>query len=105
LKHFSEATAPDDWEKSALVAFKSGNEEYLEFAEMNGTPFLRIIRSLATESDCLKCHAHQGYQVGDVRGGISVSVPMAPYLSYHTQEMKVHGFSFTVLRRKCSQQI
>ena len=97
LKHFSEATAPDDWERAALTAFKSGNEEYLEFSEIEGAPFLRVIRALPTEPDCLKCHAHQGYQVGDVRGGVSVSVPMASYLSYGTQDMKVHGFSFALL--------
>jgi PAS domain S-box-containing protein len=97
LKHFSEATAPDDWEKNALMTFKNGNEELLEFSEIEGAPFLRVMRSLATEPDCLKCHAHQGYQVGDVRGGVSVSVPMASYLSYGTQDMKVHGFSFALL--------
>ena len=97
LKHFSEATAPDDWEKSALLAFKSGNEELLEFSEINGAPFLRAMRALATEPDCLKCHAHQGYQVGDVRGGVSVSVPMASYFDYRSREMKVHGISFAVL--------
>ncbi len=30
------------------------------------------------EKACLKCHALQGYKEGDIRGGISVSVPMAP---------------------------
>lgn len=30
---------------------------------------------MITEQDCLKCHAEQGYVVGDIRGGISVSVP------------------------------
>ncbi|MGE5258835.1 MAG: DUF3365 domain-containing protein [Hyphomicrobiales bacterium] len=97
LKHFSEATAPDGWEKSALMAFKSGNEELVEFSEIGGVPFLRAIRALATEPDCLKCHARQGYRVGDIRGGLSVSVPMAPYVSYRNQEMRVHGFSFAVL--------
>lgn len=97
LKHFSEATAPDEWEKSALMAFKSGNEELLEFAENKGIPFLRAMRALAIEPECLKCHAHQGYKAGDVRGGVSVSVPMASYLSYRTREMKVHGLSFAVL--------
>ena len=97
LKHFSEATAPDDWEKHALMTFKSGNEELLEFSEIEGAPFLRVMRSLATGSDCLKCHAHQGYHVGDVRGGISVSIPMASFLSYGSQDMKVHGFSFALL--------
>jgi len=31
------------------------------------------------EKSCLKCHASQGYKLGDLRGGISVSIPMAPY--------------------------
>lgn len=30
---------------------------------------------LVTEDKCLKCHAFQGYRVGDVRGGISVTIP------------------------------
>lgn len=97
LKHFSDATAPDDWEKFALKMFKTGNEERLEFLEIEGAPFLRVMRSLATEPDCLKCHAHQGYQVGDVRGGVSVSVPMAPYLNHAAQDMKAHGFSYALL--------
>jgi signal transduction histidine kinase len=97
LKHFSTATAPDDWEKSALMAFKSGNEEVIEFSEIGGAPFLRAIRALAAEPECLKCHGHQGYRVGDVRGGVSVSVPMASYFSYRIREMKVHGLSFAVL--------
>jgi signal transduction histidine kinase len=33
---------------------------------------------MITEESCLKCHSEQGYKVGDLRGGISVSVPMAP---------------------------
>jgi PAS domain-containing protein len=34
---------------------------------------------LKTEASCLKCHASQGYKVGDIRGGISVSIPMQPF--------------------------
>ena len=29
--------------------------------------------ALKTEQSCLKCHSHQGYKVGDIRGGISVT--------------------------------
>ena len=39
------------------------------------------MHSFVTENGCLRCHAQQGYRVGDVRGGISVSVPMEPLLS------------------------
>ena len=31
---------------------------------------------LPTKASCLECHAHQGYRVGDVRGGLSVSFPV-----------------------------
>ena len=34
---------------------------------------------MLTEEGCLKCHGHQGYKVGDIRGGISIAIPMQPY--------------------------
>ncbi|MFC1783615.1 histidine kinase dimerization/phosphoacceptor domain -containing protein, partial [Planctomycetota bacterium] len=41
---------------------------------------MRLMRPIFTEEGCLKCHAAQGYEVGDVRGGISISIPMEPIL-------------------------
>ena len=32
---------------------------------------------LKTEKSCLTCHAKQGYKAGDIRGGISVTLPFA----------------------------
>jgi hypothetical protein len=84
LKHFSEATAPDDWEKSALIAFKAEMRNCWAFPNQ-WRPLPAAMRALSTEPDCLKCHAHQGYQVGDVRGGVSVSVPMASYFDYRSR--------------------
>lgn len=97
LKHFSAATAPDEWEKAVLMGFRSGGEELVEVSEIGGAPFLRAMRALAVEPECLKCHAHQGYQLGDVRGGVSVSVPMASFSAYRIREMKLDGISFAVL--------
>ena len=34
---------------------------------------------LFVEKQCLKCHAKQGYKVGDIRGGISISFPATVY--------------------------
>ncbi|MGL1902138.1 MAG: response regulator, partial [Fibrobacterales bacterium] len=34
---------------------------------------------LITEKSCLKCHGSQGYKVGDIRGGLSVSVLWKPH--------------------------
>ena len=82
LNHFRAETAPDNWEKSALRSFAGGREEALEFTDMAGDPYLRLMRPLKTEASCLKCHAIQGDSVGSIRGGISVSVPMDRFLEY-----------------------
>jgi serine phosphatase RsbU (regulator of sigma subunit) len=39
------------------------------------------MRPLVTEKGCLACHAAQGYKEGEIRGGISVSVPIKPLWS------------------------
>jgi hypothetical protein len=73
--------APDKWEREALQAFQSGSEEHSDVQPRDGQLYVRLMRPLITESECLKCHAVQGYKVGDIRGGISVSVPLAPLLA------------------------
>jgi PAS domain S-box-containing protein len=69
--------APDPWENSALEALASGREEVCERETLDGKPYLRFIRPLVTESSCLTCHFEEGHKVGDIRGGLSVSLPMA----------------------------
>ncbi len=73
------ANAPDEWEAGALSALMHGASEIHGLATLDGEPMLRFMRPLVTEKACLKCHARQGYVEGDIRGGISVGVPMAPY--------------------------
>ncbi len=68
--------APGPWETEALQAFERGETEVSLLGEMKGKEYMRLMRPLTTEKGCLKCHAAQGYQEGDIRGGISVSVPM-----------------------------
>jgi len=69
--------AADPWEQKALKTFASGSNEYWEEVSLGDRPYLRFMGSLITVPGCLGCHASQGYKVGDVRGGISVTVPMA----------------------------
>ncbi|HID68903.1 MAG TPA: DUF3365 domain-containing protein, partial [Desulfobacterales bacterium] len=66
----------DPWEKKALLAFEKGQREYKELVQINGKPFVRLMRPFITKQACLRCHAEQEYKVGDVRGGISINVPM-----------------------------
>jgi len=77
LKLINPENAPDKFEKAALLEFESGQIKELSTVEKIGpSSFYRYIAPLYTEAPCLKCHAYQGYKVGDVRGAISVSVPM-----------------------------
>jgi len=81
LKPIRPENAADAWETQALKAFQAGRTGEIRSVEiMDGQPFLRFMKPMITEKGCLKCHAAQGYREGDIRGGISVSVPLAPYL-------------------------
>ncbi len=70
------ANKPDEWEKHALANIYGGAREYISVNNINGERYLRFMRPFITSEGCLKCHAFQGYKVGEIRGGISVSVPL-----------------------------
>lgn len=97
LKHFREETAPDEWEKVALLSFNRGTEEVCEESDIGGKPHLRLMKPLYAEEACLKCHGFQGYREGDVRGGVSVSVPLDHYLESTNSETAAHAISFALL--------
>jgi hypothetical protein len=71
--------APDPWEKQALNRFEQGETEVSSMEIMDKTKYLRLMSPLITEKGCLDCHADQGYKIGEIRGGISISIPMAPH--------------------------
>lgn len=73
LNPVNPANAPDDFERSALEQFKAGEDEVWAEETQEGKTYFRYMASLETTPECLECHAKQGYRVGDVRGGISVS--------------------------------
>ncbi len=76
-KPLNPANAPDAFERSALEAFESGGglDHWEKIRDSDGTRF-RYISALRVEESCLECHAAQGYSVGQVRGGISVTFPI-----------------------------
>ena len=88
LKPLNPVNAPDAWQVKALTGFARGDKELLELQHLNGQPYLRLMLPLYTESGCLKCHSHQGFKLGDVRGGIDTSIPLAAFLA-RTQESSV----------------
>ncbi len=71
--------APDGWEMRALQQVEStGAKEVWEIRAFNGQPHLRYLGALRVTASCLDCHRGQGYEVGQVKGGLSVAVPLQP---------------------------
>jgi len=68
----------DEWETQALKKFEEGAKDTAELQMFNGALHMRYMAPLVTEEGCLKCHQYQGFEIGSIRGGISISVPMKP---------------------------
>jgi len=77
LKLTNPENAPDPFERQALLAFEQEDlREFTSIETINRQAYLRYISPLYVEEACLQCHVKQGYKLGDVRGAISVSLPM-----------------------------
>jgi len=74
--------AADDWERQALQRFERGVKEVVEVVSgTDGRSQLRYMAPLLVGKPCMVCHEKQGYKVGDIRGGISISQDFAPIQS------------------------
>ncbi len=87
-KPVNPANRPDVWEVRALAALERGNTEFGEMATMGDDAYYRLMVPLRIEESCLKCHAAQGYRLGDLRGGISAAVPMKDYEDVFGQHIR-----------------
>ena len=74
--------SPDGFETKGLRQFQDkGSKEVFQLQKKGETANFRYITPLYVEESCLQCHAAQGYKVGDIRGGISVSIPASDIVS------------------------
>jgi len=71
------ANKPDAFEQEALAAFRHGAKEFSREVTVNDTRYYRLMRPRYAKQSCLGCHTDGHYKVGDVLGGLSVSVPLA----------------------------
>lgn len=75
LKPINPGNVPDDWERGALEGFEQKREAKVSVVGAGGTAVFRYMAPLEVKKPCLVCHEKQGYRLGDVRGGISVTFP------------------------------
>ncbi|MBN2655114.1 MAG: DUF3365 domain-containing protein [Nitrospirae bacterium] len=89
LKLTNPANAPDGFERKALMQFESSNtKEIFNIQDIGDKKYLRFISPLYIEQPCLSCHSHQGYKIGDVRGAISITIPIDKTLAEITENKK-----------------
>lgn len=79
LKYLNPVNKPDAWEEAALHAAEAGQREISEVVSINNEEYMRLLKPFFLEEECLTCHGHQGYKIGNIRGGISMAVPLKPY--------------------------
>lgn len=75
LKPIRPDNRPTPREEKALIDFENGVQETGIMLPEEGDRTYFYMAPLKTERACLKCHAKQGYKEGDIRGGISVTLP------------------------------
>ncbi|MDX9995329.1 MAG: diguanylate cyclase [Rhodocyclaceae bacterium] len=102
LKPIRPANEADEWEAKSLHMFESAmlkeRVEYFDsyaFGGQETRPAHRYMAPLLVKKPCLTCHEKQGYRVGDIRGGISVTMPAEDLMAVRDQ--RVRGSMLIVL--------
>jgi hypothetical protein len=88
----SKYNSPDAWEKEALNKLESKNwnrkKAYMKRVIEEGKNYYRYIFPLEMKKACLSCHGdprgskdisgyiREGYKLNDIRGGISIKIPL-----------------------------
>lgn len=97
LKPLNPDNAPDEWTRRSLLAFESGSTEAVEVFNEE----YRYMAPLYVEESCMECHSHQGYELGNVRGGLgfvfSKDKIESILWSLHQHTDRAHVIAFIVL--------
>jgi len=75
LKPLNPHNAADEFERQALNYFSLYKEQKYYYYFSADKKIFNFMGALKVEKECLACHDEQGYKIGDIRGGIRVSMP------------------------------
>ena len=70
---------PDLFEKKGLDFFERYKNKSYYYETGENLEKFNFIGLLKIKKSCLTCHEFQGYQIGDIRGGIRISIPTESY--------------------------
>ena len=85
LKFLNPINAPSSWERKYLMEFDKGNFLQGKF-EMKDNDKFKAIMPLEAKKSCLTCH--ENYKVGEIRGGVSIEVPMDKFSCFKDREFR-----------------
>ena len=88
LRPLNPANTPDPWEEQALQSFELGATQQMTVVQEKDERLFRLMVPLVSEKSCLECHAKQHDRLGDVRGGLSVAIPMAEADRIHAAQAR-----------------
>src|SRR3990172_11333266 len=101
LRPINPVNKPDRWEEESLLSFDAGKKESHTFQISGEVPggreYFRYMAPIVVETECLACHANQGYRLGDVRGGLSISIPADVPRALHADKIKSEAFAFIAI--------
>ena len=89
--------APDEWERRALLKIFDGSEEVAESQVVDGQKVMRFMSPLIGEEGCVHCHTNPDYHVGNIFGGLSVSVPVTPFEARAYSDIYSHSLNHLII--------
>lgn len=97
LKPIRPENRPDQWEEKALHLFTQGKKEVSTLVKDGEKHRFRLMMPLYTKTECLQCHAMWGFRKGDLRGGLSISIPFAPHMKLREEHINSLRIAHTIL--------
>lgn len=85
----------DDWERRILATATQGGQVFFSGEDCLPQGRLRLLRTLAAQESCLRCH--QGHKDGDMLGGISISMDAAAYVRDLERKQRELGLLYGLL--------
>lgn len=96
LKLLNPKNKPDEFETRALYLFEKGEKEVYQKETRDDITYFRYMAPLYVEKECLECHSKQGYAVGEIRGGISVTFNIEDILHIQKSNTIIIAFLATL---------
>jgi PAS domain S-box-containing protein len=84
-------TQPDEWEQNSLKKIIKNPKLISQIEKRNGEEFIRVLKPVYYDSDCLKCHQSETISQGSLAGALSVKVPLKKYFELASQKSKSYA--------------